>query len=339
MPLDLLKLMQAGITTSKNPFLQQLRDEIRKYNEIPDAPSGRLRKIEMLDDVARIAGVYVTSKPPQPKTKNGKRWDAVDDLLGQVSGEAARLGVKQLTGPTDYRRIDAQHRSYWLEKIDPEHRPGYELVPVFANWLKDVNAIATKQSFWIFSGADLAATPADSVVKYFSEDITYNALSDMITIDGGRLVDHADQPFDTRGNETAFSGFGWAIFVFSPDAKLYAGSHVVGQHHHSSFLSGGAVKAAGEIVADAGRIQVITAKSGHYKPDAAAILRFVREFPLIGPKAIVRPDLSDGAVAKYHHVGEFRKLGTKAPVLDRGDILERTPPWARRPGFMAALPP
>ncbi|MFO7855165.1 MAG: hypothetical protein R6V44_08105 [Paracoccaceae bacterium] len=338
MPLDLLKLMQAGITKSKNPFLQKLRDEVRAYNEIPDTPSGRLRKIEKLDDVARIAGVYVTSKPPQPKTKNAMRWDAVDDLLGQVSAEASQLGVKQLTGPTDYRTIDSRNRSYWLEKIDPEHRPGYELVVKFKDWLKDVNAIATKKSFWAFSNANLAATPADSVVKYFSEDPTYNALSDIITVDGGRLVDHADQPFHTRGNETAFSGFGWAIFVFSPHGRLYAGSHIVGQHHHSSFLSGGAVKAAGEIVADNGRIQVITAKSGHYKPDAAAILRFVREFPMIGPKAIVRPDLSDESVAKYHHVGEFRKYGTKAPVLDRAEILNRTPPWARRPGFMAALP-
>jgi hypothetical protein len=67
--------------------------------------------------------------------------------------------------------------------------------------------------------------------------------------------------------ESVHSGDDIAIFVMGLDGKIYIGSHELGIFHHSSFLAGGPVAAAGEIVIKDGVILLITAKSGHYRPN------------------------------------------------------------------------
>jgi hypothetical protein len=49
--------------------------------------------------------------------------------------------------------------------------------------------------------------------------------------------------------------------------NIYASTEqVVGQFHHSSFLAGQPVAAAGELQVEAGELKLISNKSGHYKP-------------------------------------------------------------------------
>ncbi len=75
------------------------------------------------------------------------------------------------------------------------------------------------------------------------------------------------KPFDTAGASTHWGGDGRAIFVMDSQGNLYASSdHVVGEFHHSSFLAGGPVAGAGEIVVRDGRVILITDRSGHYQP-------------------------------------------------------------------------
>lgn len=50
--------------------------------------------------------------------------------------------------------------------------------------------------------------------------------------------------------------------------SIYAGSHEEGYFHHSSFLAGKPVSAAGEIEVNNGILKTITDKSGHYRPTA-----------------------------------------------------------------------
>ncbi|KAF9397854.1 hypothetical protein BGZ94_006171, partial [Podila epigama] len=56
------------------------------------------------------------------------------------------------------------------------------------------------------------------------------------------------------------------IYVTDPRGTLYVAQKVKGQFHHSSFLGGGTVCAAGGIVVNRGRIVKINPKSGHYRP-------------------------------------------------------------------------
>jgi hypothetical protein len=334
-------IMHASALRTKNGLLSGILDECNDFNQIPDSPGRRLDKIAQLDRVAQVAGWYLTSRPPKPTSKNKARWDAVQNLLEQLAEEASGLGVKQLAGQKDYRLISNKKRSYWLEKLDPEHRVGFELAPLFKNWLNDPSSKGKGgKSFWEFIGTNLNASDLDAVVKYYTESTVYDNLNYLLCFDAGSLRDHTDSPFDTRTNITAVSGNGWAIFVCSPDGKIFAGSHVVGQHHHSSFLSGGAVKAAGEIVADNGVVRVVTAKSGHYIPDATALRRFLCEFRMIPANAIVRPDYSDergGNPPRFYRVGEFREKALAAPTLNQKQIRGQTPPWARTPQFNEML--
>jgi hypothetical protein len=52
----------------------------------------------------------------------------------------------------------------------------------------------------------------------------------------------------------------------SESGKLYVGKHVKGMIHHSSFLAGADVMCGGEMWARNGKIELLTAKSGHYNP-------------------------------------------------------------------------
>lgn len=63
------------------------------------------------------------------------------------------------------------------------------------------------------------------------------------------------------------------IFVVSPDNQLYVGVYDRGKFNHSSFLAGGSVLSAGEMVLENGKIKTITDKSGHYQSSEQMILR------------------------------------------------------------------
>lgn len=54
------------------------------------------------------------------------------------------------------------------------------------------------------------------------------------------------------------------IWVCAPSGRLYVAQKVRGQFHHSSFLRGAAVLAAGNLMARHGLLVKLTADSGHY---------------------------------------------------------------------------
>ena len=326
--LNVSKLMLAGGESSKNELYHGLLEEARDYNSI--SLGNKEQRIKQLMRLFQVAGWYVTSKPPQnAKFKNRRRWVSVNELLTEAYQEAAGLDVKMLNGPADFKTISGAHKdqSYWLEFLDPQHRPGFQLSGPFKNWLNDSVAIASKQSFWAYIGTNFNPAAYQVLVQYYPESAVYDDAAHLLHFEGGRLKDNLDDNYDTRTMETHFSGNGWAIFVVSPEGKFFSGSHQVGKHHHSSFLGGGAVIAAGEIVIDDGVVKIITAKSGHYKPSAHNMRNLVNRFGEIPGNAIIQADLV-GPVVKFHTVAAFRALGNAAPVLRRGELLGNLPLWA-----------
>jgi hypothetical protein len=103
------------------------------------------------------------------------------------------------------------------------------------------------------------------------------------------------EPYDTSQAFSKFMKRGFAIFVMSPDGKLYAGSHKIGLFHHSSFLAGAAVAGAGEMKVEKGKLKFITNKSGHYKPTGGEMVQVFEELASRGV------DLSS---VWYKHLGE-----------------------------------
>jgi hypothetical protein len=251
---------------SRNPVLQEICFLVDRYNrEFRDAPSWAAKtsldaQAAALAGLAYRAGAYMTSKPPQRgKFKNKARWDAMRDLMADLMKEAEGVGVKLVRGPADFRKIavgvkadgtkDDGNVSIWLEVLDAKHRHAYNLAESWQKWLSTTG----KQSFWEYVGSG----PMDEVAYY-------QGLLFSTQFRGECLVKDDDEPVDTREYRSLFSGFGWCIFVYSPDGTLYVHEHEKGEFHHTSFLGGGAVLAAGEIVVDQGRVVALTAKTGHY---------------------------------------------------------------------------
>lgn len=125
-----------------------------------------------------------------------------------------------------------------------------------------------------------------------------------ITIEGGVFKNVLGQPLDSSGAQGFTRGnVSGLIFVMSQRGKMYAadmvaeydaggfdaankvvkpGTNEVLAFHHSSFKAGKAVAGAGEIVVKAGKLEMMTDASGHYRPDARQTLQVMKHFMSLG---------------------------------------------------------
>jgi hypothetical protein len=119
-----------------------------------------------------------------------------------------------------------------------------------------------------YVGENLAGNAKGWLVKYLTpaERMAYR-----LTLEGGKFFQNG-KLFDTALAKTAHTGAGRAIFVVDDAGNIYASmSHKPGKFHHSSFLAGGNVLTAGELVVEKGVLKLISNKSGHYRPPADSI--------------------------------------------------------------------
>jgi len=66
------------------------------------------------------------------------------------------------------------------------------------------------------------------------------------------------------------------IYVLDMQNRLYINQKLPGRFHHSSFVCGEPLRAAGSISVVSGRISIITAWSGHYRPSHEAFAYVIR---------------------------------------------------------------
>lgn len=104
-------------------------------------------------------------------------------------------------------------------------------------------------------------------------------------------------PIDTKhsyGNHSL-------LYVICEDKKIYSGRGAKYILHHSSFLAGGDVLAAGKLMTSGGKVVFISNNSGHYRPSAQYLLQAIKHFHDLG---VLSPD----AIIDFRHHG---KLGLK----------------------------
>lgn len=82
----------------------------------------------------------------------------------------------------------------------------------------------------------------------------------LVTLDASNRLERNGTLLDTTGTST-----GHFIFVMDGDGRIFAEDKVTIQHH-SAFLAGGPVAAAGFIKVVNGQVTEITNSSGHYMP-------------------------------------------------------------------------
>lgn len=325
--LNTTRLLDAKMDSTKNEYLKDIYNSINFFN------TGGVAKADCGDFLERQLvgiGTWLTSHPPKNTKTNTARWDAMEDMAEQVGAEMQKLGLRTLSGPTDWKKIGEHkgtgsahnvHRSYWLEMLSPQHGVGFQLTPLFKEW-KNNGGIG--QTFWEF--ARVNAPWGAKYVTYCSA-IQAEAYRMEFESDGLLHRAHDGSKYDTSGLETCASGRGWAIFVLSPEGKLYSHKHVEGVFHHSSFLSGAAVLAAGEMLVNDGKIRIINAKSGHYMPLPENMASFVKQLVQLPNDAIILPDFSRNPPPAYT-IREFR-FNSKSPKQSkRQDLIDRLTPEA-----------
>ena len=188
-------------------------------------------------------------------------------------------------------------KKYHLEALDPKHRMGDMLEMMYKKFDENLtkqgaDAYARKLSVffaWLDEACHICPDKVREVLGKMPAAMKENFISAGVVYlpAGQRMKHHLDihsdklyqenQLFDTTALKTHFSGKGWAIYVVSPSGNWYAGSHIVGEFHHSSFLSGKPVLSAGEMKVENGELKVITAKSGHYKPSKEQFIAGLRD--------------------------------------------------------------
>jgi len=144
-----------------------------------------------------------------------------------------------------------------------------------------------------------------SVVKAFLRGVKYldkATRPDYVVSFEGNIAKYRGGAFDTTAMQTVFSGKGFAIWVMDESGVLYAGNHIYGQMHHSSFLAGNDVLSGGEIRARNGKIEFLSGKSGHYQPPMQSLINALKKLEnqavelsgfhvLVWEKADLKPSL------------------------------------------------
>jgi hypothetical protein len=119
-----------------------------------------------------------------------------------------------------------------------------------------------------------------------------------VTIQNGLICDAQGKPFDTRYATLAYRGRygnevlpGRAIFVMDGKGEIFICNRwAQGKFHHSSFLSGAPVAAAGDIHIDGGVVKVISRASGHYEPTPDQLSQFAERLRSQGVRAAFKID-------------------------------------------------
>ncbi|KAF8034142.1 hypothetical protein BT93_C0420 [Corymbia citriodora subsp. variegata] len=230
---------------------------------------------------------------------------------------------------------------YWLEAIDPQHRYGLNLHLYYDAWFKS----ETVQPFfyWLDVGQgkdiDLEKCPRSVLrrqcVKYLGpiEREAYKVM-----IENGKLMyKQSGVPVDTA------EGSKW-IFVLSTSRALYVGRKRKGMFQHSSFLAGGAVTAAGRLVARNGILEAIWPSGGCYhltEENFGEFISFLEEHHV--DLSNVKRCAVDDDNPSYKSSGEDSEHGTSegAAESDPSDApgavdltAEPEEPAAVEPGFL-----
>jgi len=326
----------AAITdTSGNPFLSNLVGSVNHCVTLYRTNGAVSAKAMALDDIMIKAAFWLTSKKPRLVAKGGKattknpaRWDAMTMLAGRVAEESSKLGVKLLHSPTDFRLIKSDPRlgaqSYWLERVDQHHRPGYMLSMHYETWL----GTPVNDTFWAYVDTQMSPFSYLTPMVLFYGGASAQLLPYQVTknnADGLVYINSSVDVFDTENNQTAASGYGFAIFVCD-NFDMFSASHVLGRFHHSTFFAGMPVTAAGEIVAKDGYIKLITAKSGHYRPSWSDMHRMVKALNWIPGAALIIPDFSStGKYTRCYRVRDFRVTGVKSFLITKKQFNKEMP--------------
>ncbi|CAI9100619.1 OLC1v1037754C4 [Oldenlandia corymbosa var. corymbosa] len=199
---------------------------------------------------------------------NDEKQETAVSRWARAKTRVSKVG-KGLSKDEKAQKLALQH---WLEAIDPRHRYGHNLHLYYDVWFKSESA--EPFFFWLDVGAgkeiNLDKCPR---TRLHQQCIQYlqpkERQSYEVIIENGKLV-YRESGIYVNSTE----GSKW-IFVLSTSRTLYVGQKKKGKFQHSSFLAGGAITAAGRLVAHDGVLEAIWPYSGHYHPTEENFREFI----------------------------------------------------------------
>lgn len=263
--------------------------------------------------------------PQLAHTRDAYHMTVADMRAYMVRRNPAREGLKKLADRDNLA-------VYRLEKLDPKHRFGDMLMMLLLHWDPGDNVphapSATSPYFfrWLdtLSPLDVERIGNDAFFAQLwveSPGVTYatNRVRERfrVHVNGGRVQVRGRQEtlelLTTTAAQTAMGTDGSYLWVLDRWNGLYTDESKVGETHHSTFARGRAIRGAGEWRVEAGRVQLITGKTGHYRVpveqfvDALRLMRDHLHIDLHG--AAVAVYRNDGATSYLHRVPVNAYLG------------------------------
>lgn len=175
----------------------------------------------------------------------------------------------------------SQNFFYWLDKgdgkeVDIEERPRARLEEQRVHYLQE------------HERAQYAVNVVDGLFYYKQSGQLVHTLPMSVNadddVDVSQILPDASEHDDeaTRLEKKRIRNQSKFIYVADPQGVLYIAQKVKGQFHHSSFLGGGTVCAAGGIIVNRGKLIKINPKSGHYRPGQRHFERLLSNLEAMG---------------------------------------------------------
>jgi hypothetical protein len=192
--------------------------------------------------------------------------------------------------------VDRAAPAYGLELLDPRHRFGDLLHPLFALWVQAADPALPGFFAWV----DALALEMPDGAALFGDDTLRGAFAELgveidrerahmlaelwtesaqasgvdvvqrvryrVTVSGGLVTwcgrSHAPEPLDTGASAASGDGYLWVLDRWN---QLYTAARVPGRSYHALPALGRGVRAAGEWVVAGGRVLEVRGRTEHYR--------------------------------------------------------------------------
>lgn len=210
------------------------------------------------------------------------RWRLLRLRMRQLTRGLKRCRRRSIDGETTEltRGASILHRDFWLEALDEQHRYGFHLRAFHKAWKHEMaeqeqegRGSSEDASFfhWLDHGNGKSVNlPECSQQELRTTRVEYcNAeqrKSYEIKFVSHGEVEEVRVQYAASGDVVHTDERSKWIFVLDLSGRMYLGRKRKGRFHHSSFVSGAPIFAAGKIIIKNGVILAVEPHSGHYKP-------------------------------------------------------------------------
>ncbi|KAG7395074.1 hypothetical protein PHYBOEH_004271 [Phytophthora boehmeriae] len=259
----------------------------------------------------RMELVQCAKIPPNTSPENPTfpvlvdRWRQLRTKMQQLTRGMKRCRRRNFKGEasTDAPtcRASILHKDFWLEALDEQHRYGFHLRAFHKVWKHEMTNSRSSTAdcsffHWLDHGnGRKLELPECNQLQLRSTLVEYCTVQErrqfelQFVSDGENVtVKYAASGLVVNTDERSK----W-IFVVDLNGHMYLNRKCKGRFHHSSFVAGAPIFAAGKIIIKQGTIVAIEPHSGHFKPrldNLQALCSILTTQGVdIGPIAFIKP--------------------------------------------------